>query len=183
MPCLCCYLDIDSVANTSANCPQLLIDEYGLMEEEEDVVDNATQIYIQTINSLRLDSSDLLKRNFPAFRFLSIDGGHTHTVTLNDLMFSCDLVMGGTVIVLDDLPRPDWIGVASGLFTFLNGQSLLQPFLFSRNKVYLTTGSHRDQYIASLETTGMNCRPKRNAELAQFLVSTHSTMCLSLILV
>ena len=134
------------------------LEEYGLVGEED-------APYIQTINSLKLDYSDLAARNFSSFRFLSIDGGHTHETTLNDLIFACDIVMDGSIISVDDFPRPDWLGVASGLFAFVNGQSFLQPFLFSRNKAYLTTQNYGDKYIDSLESMGMNC--KRNGRANQ----------------
>jgi len=51
----------------------------------------------------------------PAFRMLSVDGGHTMEVTLHDLMLANCLVRDDGLVVLDDFLSPTWVGVTEAL--------------------------------------------------------------------
>ena len=123
--------------------------EYGITTNEGP--DN--QIKILSINSLELKPSHL--DGFDAFRMLSIDGGHMHDLTINDLLFSCEVVREGGIVILDDFVNPGWLGAVSGLFSFIQSQSYLQPFYWGQNKLFLTTPGYGEKYIESLEEIGL----------------------------
>ena len=99
-------------------------------------------------NSYSLTHNDF--SSYPAFRLISADGGHTHRLTLNDLLLTCSLVRDGAIVILDDFINMDWLGVVSGAFEFMNSQHSLVPFLWLSNKLYFTTVSTHDEYVSSL---------------------------------
>ncbi|MGH7041762.1 MAG: class I SAM-dependent methyltransferase, partial [Acetobacteraceae bacterium] len=70
-------------------------------------------------------------------RLLSIDGGHTRALTLNDLQIA-DAALGERgVCWLDDVLNPHWTGVVSGLFAFLDTAPGLVPVALFPNKLVL----------------------------------------------
>eukprot|EP00775_Hariotina_reticulata_P008762 gene8762-8941_t len=97
-------------------------------------------------NSMQLSAQNFTSRGFPAFRLISVDGGHTFEITLHDLMVASCLVRDGGLVVLDDFPNPTWIGVAEALMHFGNAQDRLIPFLHGYNKVWFATASHVQIY-------------------------------------
>jgi hypothetical protein len=97
-------------------------------------------------NSMLLSTSNFTARGFPAFRLLSVDGGHTLEVTLHDMMVASCLVRDGGIVVLDDFPNPSWLGVAEALMHFVHAQDRLVPFLHGANKVWFTTPDHVHVY-------------------------------------
>lgn len=97
-------------------------------------------------NSMHLSASNFTSRGWPAFRLLSVDGGHTLEVTLHDLMVASCLVRDGGLVVVDDFPNPTWIGVAEAMMHFSHAQDRLVPFLHGYNKVWFATKSHVQQY-------------------------------------
>jgi hypothetical protein len=80
-------------------------------------------------------------RGLPAFRFFSIDGGHTQAVTLSDLRLAASVLMQGGVVALDDIKNEGWLGVRAALFEALAGGFELAPFA-ANFKVFMTTPSH-----------------------------------------
>jgi hypothetical protein len=97
-------------------------------------------------NSMLLNAKNFTARGFPAFRFLSVDGGHTLEITLHDMMVASCLVRDGGIVVLDDFPNPSWMGVAEALMHFVHAQDRLVPFLHGANKVWFTTPGHVHVY-------------------------------------
>lgn len=118
------------------------LEEFGL---------DSTNTVIVSANSMSLSGYDLNEQGFTAFRFLSVDGGHTHELTLNDLLFSCEVIQDGSIVVLDDFLNIHWMGVASGFFHFLSSQTRLQPFLWASNKMYLTTPLFVHKYVQAIK--------------------------------
>lgn len=95
----------------------------------------------------------LSARNFtaaklPAFRMLSVDGGHTLEITLHDMMVASCLVRDGGLVVLDDFPNAVWLGVAEALMHWVHAQDRLVPIMHGQNKVWFTTPSHVAAYKA-----------------------------------
>eukprot|EP00878_Enallax_costatus_P034461 GHUV01038210.1.p1 GENE.GHUV01038210.1~~GHUV01038210.1.p1 ORF type:complete len:169 (+),score=12.95 GHUV01038210.1:222-728(+) len=97
-------------------------------------------------NSLHLTASNFTHWGLPAFRLLSVDGGHTLETTLHDLMIASCIVRDGGLVVLDDFPHPTWIGVGEAVMHFANAQGRLVPFMHGYNKVWFATRSHMQQW-------------------------------------
>lgn len=102
-------------------------------------------------NSLRLTSEQLMRDVPGGFRMLSVDGGHTHDTTLSDLLLACEVMVDGGIVILDDFVHPFWLGVATGAMEAMRSQDRLVPFLWSANKLFLTTASHHERYLKSLD--------------------------------
>lgn len=69
-------------------------------------------------------------------RFLSIDGGHTRDITLNDLEIANTILVDGGMCCTDDVLHPEWTGVVSGIFAFMENNSNLVPFALTPKKLY-----------------------------------------------
>lgn len=76
-------------------------------------------------------------------RLLSIDGGHTRSVTLNDLQIADACLGDAGICCLDDVFNVHWTGVASGLFMFLELRPNLVPVVMFPNKLFLCRPSWR----------------------------------------
>eukprot|EP00823_Brevimastigomonas_motovehiculus_P003666 TRINITY_DN2277_c0_g1_i1.p1 TRINITY_DN2277_c0_g1~~TRINITY_DN2277_c0_g1_i1.p1 ORF type:complete len:351 (-),score=81.08 TRINITY_DN2277_c0_g1_i1:271-1323(-) len=88
--------------------------------------------------------------SIPRFRMFSVDGGHTASITLNDLsLIGCVLKDGG-VIVLDDFTNLQWLGVQEGAYEYMLRQSRVVPFALGSNKLLFTTISHQQLYFEAL---------------------------------
>eukprot|EP00549_Striatella_unipunctata_P022857 CAMPEP_0118693708 /NCGR_PEP_ID=MMETSP0800-20121206/12070_1 /TAXON_ID=210618 ORGANISM="Striatella unipunctata, Strain CCMP2910" /NCGR_SAMPLE_ID=MMETSP0800 /ASSEMBLY_ACC=CAM_ASM_000638 /LENGTH=334 /DNA_ID=CAMNT_0006591997 /DNA_START=65 /DNA_END=1069 /DNA_ORIENTATION=- len=120
--------------------------EYGVGSDDS---------YVQSINSMNLETKQLKEQSFHGFRLISIDGGHTHNITLNDLVFACRMLLPGGVLILDDFVNTGWLGVASGLFSFLNQEKKVGVFFWGTNKIFLTSSDSIDMYVKELELLGL----------------------------
>jgi hypothetical protein len=105
---------------------------------------------ISVINSLKLKADDLHVLKVDGMRMLSVDGGHTHLTTLNDLLLACDLIVDGGIVIVDDFVHQMWLGVATGAIEFLRGQERIVAFAWGFNKLFLTTASHHDRYLDAI---------------------------------
>ncbi len=85
-------------------------------------------------SSLELDRFAFLDRRF---RFVSIDGGHTAAVTLNDLTLAERTLIPEGLVALDDAMNTHWTGVLSGLVQYLHQGGTLVPFAIVPNKLFL----------------------------------------------
>lgn len=81
-------------------------------------------------------------------RLLSIDGGHTRSVTLNDLQIADACLGDAGICCLDDVFNVHWTGVASGLFALLELQPNLVPVAMFLNKLFLCRPSWQPFYAA-----------------------------------
>eukprot|EP00775_Hariotina_reticulata_P004384 gene4384-4638_t len=87
----------------------------------------------------------------PAFRMISVDGGHSMDTTMHDLMLAACLVADGGIVILDDYGNPAWQGVTEALVHFSAAQDRLKLFLVGHNKAYLITNtSHRSAVMARM---------------------------------
>lgn len=85
-------------------------------------------------------------------RLFSIDGGHTPMHALNDLALAQNLLRGGGLVLLDDFFGPLWPGVTEGFFRFMASVNRrLAPLLIFENKLFLSTFSEHDDFLARLE--------------------------------
>ena len=96
-----------------------------------------------------LDSKLLsdLHINVGAFRFISIDGGHTAHHTLSDLKNAEKLIANEGVVILDDVLNYHWLGVIEGLTKYLESKPTLVPFAIGHNKLYLSKFSYQNYYF------------------------------------
>ena len=92
------------------------------------------------------DTFSLVWGELPHTKFLSIDAGHTPENVINDLSQAQRVLRPGGIIALDDYLNPYWEGVTDGFYRFMaHHNRRLRPFMFFRNKLFLTTISeHRD---------------------------------------
>ncbi|KAF5826311.1 hypothetical protein DUNSADRAFT_3648 [Dunaliella salina] len=118
------------------------------------------------INVFDTSSVFLLEQyDLPPIRMLSIDGGHTQTLTYNDLLFASCVLSEGGVVFLDDFMNTGWRGVQRGFSAFLvyHYQGRLIPFSFyhvklkslkwpikTESKLLFTTRGHVTSYQESL---------------------------------
>ena len=105
--------------------------------------------------------------NYASFRLFSVDGGHTESLTLNDLLLTCSIIHDGGIVILDDFINMDWLGVVSGAFEFMRSQSRLVPFLWMSNKLYFTTADSHGLYVAALKNLNGAICNNRATTLAQ----------------
>ncbi len=87
-------------------------------------------------SSLDLERLGFLSRRF---RFISIDGGHTASITANDLRVAERTMLPGGIVAVDDILSHDWTGVLSGVSAYLAEGGTLVPFALVPNKLLLTT--------------------------------------------
>jgi hypothetical protein len=100
-------------------------------------------------DSLELTPEAIVGRCGPA-RFVSIDGGHTETCTVNDLRLAEDMLVDGGLALIDDYFNPAWPDVSTGVAKYLLGGGRLRPFLVTRNKIVLSHEGGGGMYIAHL---------------------------------
>ena len=100
------------------------------------------------INPKTLQTSSHIK----PFRLISVDGGHTRQLTINDLIVAASNLMEGGIIILDDvLNFEQWPGVIDGMFTWLaTYKDEFGPFFVGNNKVFLCHRKYHGLYYQSL---------------------------------
>lgn len=101
-------------------------------------------------------------------RLMSVDGGHTMGLTLNDLKIAERTLGAGGICALDDVLNSHWTGVISGLFRYVYDGGTLIPFAMVPNKLLLCRREYLEHY-----RTFMRCRfsyavEKNNVELAGY---------------
>jgi hypothetical protein len=83
-------------------------------------------------------------------RLFSIDGGHTTSITLNDLRLAEATLADGGVVILDDVFTSTFPGVSAALAAYLTGSGRLVPFAVSPQKVLLAQPAHHDHLMAAV---------------------------------
>ena len=108
-----------------------------------------------------------MNHNLKQFRLFSVDGGHTLSLTYNDIFLAALNLAPGGIIVVDDIPNFDWWGVLDGVFNIMaNAPFTIAPFYIGANKMFFTTpGFHGIYYKALLNM-------KQNIGTDQFVVHT-----------
>lgn len=98
-------------------------------------------------SSLDLERLGFLSRRF---RFVSIDGGHTGAIVVNDLRLAERTLLPGGIVALDDVLNHHWTGVLSGLAAYVQAGGTLVPFALVPNKLLLATDA-----AAAIEGTAL----------------------------
>jgi hypothetical protein len=97
---------------------------------------------------LERDTFSLRPAELRPAKFLSIDAGHAPENVINDLCLGQDVIVPGGIIALDDYLNPYWEGVTDGFYRFMRYHNRrLRPFMFFRNKLFLTTISEHRDYL------------------------------------
>jgi hypothetical protein len=68
----------------------------------------AADVMLLAANSMTLTAANFSALGLPAFRMISVDGGHSLEITLHDLMLAACLVVDGGIVILDDYPNSSW---------------------------------------------------------------------------
>jgi hypothetical protein len=119
-----------------------------------------TMIDIICASSLDVSPQRIEELSGPV-RLFSIDGGHTSTITLNDLRLAEATLVDGGVVMLDDVFTSTFPGVAAGLATYLLGEGRLVPFAITPDKVLMTQPEHHCRLMAAV-ALGMSDLAVRN---------------------
>ena len=77
-------------------------------------------IVVHQGDSIELTSAALTKLGGAAFRFFSVDGGHTPEITAHDLATVEGALAPGGIIVLDDCFNEMWPGVSEGVYRYFS---------------------------------------------------------------
>jgi Methyltransferase domain len=104
------------------------------------------------ISVIAESSADLRGREaalgLAGLRFVSIDGGHTRELTLNDLQIADGCLVDGGVCCVDDVFNAHWPGVVSGLFDFLDQDNRLVPPACFPDKLFLCGPAWKPPFLA-----------------------------------
>ena len=122
-------------------------------------------------------SADLAGREaefgLAGLRFLSIDGGHTAALTLNDLRIADACLAPAGACCLDDLFNPHWTGVVSGLFAFLATAPGLVPYALLPNKLLLCRPAHAERYRTHLRVVLDHALERTGQEFAGAVIDVY----------
>jgi len=100
-------------------------------------------------------------------RFLSIDGGHTRQLTVNDLQIADACLADDGVCCLDDVFNVHWTGVISGLFEFLQSGPGLVPVAMFPNKLFLGRPARSGFYASQFRALFAHALERERLELHQ----------------
>lgn len=85
-------------------------------------------------------------------RLLSIDGGHTEELVVNDLRLAENILTPDGVAILDDVFNQVWPGVAAGASSYFSDPATdLRPFAITPNKLYVARKEKVAHYRATME--------------------------------
>jgi hypothetical protein len=100
-------------------------------------------------------------------RLMSVDGGHTSELTLNDLQIAHEVLTADGLVVVDDFFNYLWPGVMSGVVAYLSKHDGLVPIGLSPNKLYLTRPASATQYREALGSAPAGFRSYESELLGQ----------------
>jgi hypothetical protein len=123
-----------------------------LIRNLENVGIPETSMTLIGTNSMLLTAENFTARSLPAFRLLSVDGGHSLEVTLHDMMLASCLLRDGGLMILDDVHHQTWQGVLEAMVHFSFAQQRLVPILLGHNKAWFATASHAQEYKEFIRT-------------------------------
>lgn len=98
-------------------------DHYSEKPTEQDLLDNIRKVN-PSFNSGVLEihsclSTDLRLNPSDKFKFIHIDGGHSHEIASNDLNIAHAHVTNNGIIAVDDYEHEDWPGVTTAVNAFM----------------------------------------------------------------
>ncbi len=124
------------------------------------------RVVLETQNSMRLDPAEVLKLAGGRVRFFSVDGGHTATITANDLWIADRTLTRGGIVMLDDAFNTMWPGVGEGMHNYLRHRSsTLVPFGNIDNKTFFTNSSSHAEHYRNVMRTPFENYLSRDDEL------------------
>jgi hypothetical protein len=91
-----------------------------------------------------------------SIKFFSIDGGHTPTHAMNDLLIASKAISNEGVVILDDILNHWHTGVLEGWVNFNSRNPSLVPFAMGHNKLYLCKISYHAFYLNLMNTINLN---------------------------
>lgn len=103
-------------------------------------------------------------------RFLSIDGGHTRDITLNDLEIADSILVDAGMCCVDDVLHPEWTGVITGIFAFLDRNPNLVPFALTPKKLYWCRPSYYHRRREHFRTKFAANMRRADREIGNYLV-------------
>jgi hypothetical protein len=135
-------VDIFDTPGVAAERPEYDVVAYGQGNEAKFRTNLDEYFPEAEVSVIARSSSDLRGRErefgLGGLRFLSIDGGHTRQLTVNDLCIADAGLTDNGLCCLDDIINPHWLGVISGLFEFLESRPGLVPVALFPNKLFLS---------------------------------------------
>jgi hypothetical protein len=105
------HLNVDGAGKGNSDNLKANIDRVGL---------NMTNVHVWPADTTALTTTDFVNRQLPLFRFLSIDASHRLEAVIRDLQLASCISIEGAIVVVDDAPSADWLGVMEGLALYLN---------------------------------------------------------------
>ncbi|MFY1633070.1 class I SAM-dependent methyltransferase [Solwaraspora sp. WMMB335] len=140
---------IDVFDNQTANVDGSGRGDRSIFEQNLTTYGAGSNVEIRQSSSLDLEKDGFVEAG-RRFRIFSIDGGHTAEITENDLWIAERTVIDRGLVVLDDVLNRHWLGVISGLFTYLGNGGALVPAVFVPNKLILATSADQAKYYRVL---------------------------------
>lgn len=139
---------VDVFENQDLNLDKSGHSDYEIFAKNLQKYGNPKLVDVFSDSSLNLSPDDIISKSGKA-RILSIDGGHTPEVVLNDFKLGESILENGGVIILDDYFNPEWPGVSQGTNEyFFNHKSKLRPFAYTMYKVFFTNDEKiSNQYL------------------------------------
>lgn len=113
----------------------------------------ATPLSVIAADSLALGLGERVRiaAEHGAFRWISVDGGHTTEHVVSDLLMVQDLLAQGGVVLLDDFMNYHWPGVCEGFAVYMRQYvPKLRPVALSANKLFLASVTVGERYVAVL---------------------------------
>lgn len=94
------------------------------------------------------------------FRLFSVDGGHTATHALNDILIAQELVRNGGIVIVDDIFHPEWPGVTEAVYRYYASiNAKLAPLCVAGGKLFMTSFSYHEAYLAQISKSLQAGRP------------------------
>jgi hypothetical protein len=97
---------------------------------------DTSRLVIHEGDSTQLTSESLIGLGRGSFRLISIDGGHTASITASDLAIGEGAIGRGGIIILDDCFNQEWPGVMDGIYQHFSHPRTIVPFGIGANKTF-----------------------------------------------
>jgi hypothetical protein len=133
------------------SCSYVGIDPYpGLESVRQEFLKRSEEIDVKTRIDLFKSLDDFASHNLAnkrKFEMIHIDGEHSEFAVARDLKFSSEILTPDGVIVVDDIFKKEFPGIASAVYSFI-WTSTFVPFLYSRHKIYLCDVNFHERYLS-----------------------------------
>lgn len=109
-------------------------------------------------------------------RLMSIDGGHTASLTQNDLQVAEASLGPDGICALDDILSAHWTGVLTGLFRYFQSGGTLVPFCLVPNKLLLCRPDAASHYRRFMAETFGYAQERRELEFGPTTIEVYGAM-------